>query len=86
MNNTDAYQSWLERNRNVDLSAGFANGVLQRISLDERRSAAQPGREMLPRWLEWVAHRPLVQAALLVVALVAGASRLAATWLIILSS
>lgn len=86
MNSRDAYQSWQEKSRSVEISDEFAKGVMKQISLHEAQPwAAKPGLEMFQRWLEWVAHRPLVQAALLVVALIAGAARLLATWQIILS-
>jgi len=86
MNSRDAYQSWLEKSRSVELSGGFAHGVMKQIALHERqRLEAKPGLEIFQRWLEWVAHRPVVKAALLVVALIAGTVRLLATWQIILS-
>jgi hypothetical protein len=86
MNSHDAYQSWLAMSRSVEPSAGFAQDVMKQISLDNRRpGTAKPGLEIFQRWLEWVTHRPLVQAALLVVALIAGAARLLVTWQIILS-
>jgi hypothetical protein len=86
MNNRDAYQSWLEKRRSVEVAGGFAQRVRQQISRDkEPRRAAMPGRELFQRWLDWVAHHPLVQTALLAVALVAGAARLLATWQVLFS-
>jgi hypothetical protein len=86
MHSRDAYQTWLVKSRSVQLSDGFAQGVMKQISRDaEQRQAAMPDRELFQRWLEWVAHHPLVQTALLVGALIAGAARLLATWQIILS-
>ncbi len=86
MNNRDAYQSWLEARRRLEPSAGFEKGVMKQISPPgPAPRAAKPGPELFQRWLEWVARHPLVKAALLVVALLAGAARLLATWQIMLS-
>jgi len=86
MNSDDAYQAWLEKRRSVAVSDEFVRGVMNRISLDERQPWAAPSNlERLQRWLEWVAHRPLVKATLLVVALIAGAARLLVLWQLVFS-
>ena len=86
MNSDDAYQAWLEQRRSVAVPDEFARGVMNRISLPDRQSWVAPANlERLQRWLEWVAHRPLVKATLLVVALIAGAARLLVMWQIVFS-
>ena len=86
MNSEDAYQAWLERRRSVAVSDEFARGVMNRISLSDQQPWAAPSHlERLQRWLEWVAHRPLVKAMLLVVALIAGATRLLVLWQLVFS-
>jgi type VI protein secretion system component VasK len=86
MNNREAYESWLEKCRHVEFSGEFTHSVMKQVSLHEQQlRTAKPGLEMSQRWLEWMAHHPLVRVALLVVALIAGAVRLLATWQIILS-
>ena len=86
MNNDDAYQAWLEQRRSVAVSDEFARGVMNRISLADQQPWGAPSHlERLQRWLEWVAHRPLVKATLLVVALIAGAARFLALWQIVFS-
>ena len=80
MNKTEAFQAWLEKSRVPDVSAGFSASVLRRISAPEpRRSTAQAGRALLRRWLDWLAPRPLAQAALLLAGLLAGAAQALAT-------
>jgi hypothetical protein len=87
MNNREAYESWLEKCRNVEFSGEFIQRVMKQVSLHEQQQqwTAKPGLEMSQRWLEWVALHPSVRVALLVVALIAGAVRLLVTWQIILS-
>jgi type VI protein secretion system component VasK len=86
MNNRTDYDSWLKKRRSVELSSDFAHAVMKQVALHEReRRTANPELEMFRRWLERMAHHPLVKLALLVVALVAGIARFLATWQIVLS-
>jgi len=86
MNSRDGYESWLEKRRNTELSAEFADGVMKQVSLHEQQQrTANSELKTFQGWLQRVAHHPLAKVALLVVALAAGAIRLLATWQIILS-
>jgi hypothetical protein len=83
----DPFSSWLAAKRSVAVSQEFSSDVMRQIALcEENRRTAYSGREMLQRWLDWVSLRPVLKAALLCGALLAGAARIYATLQIIFSS
>ena len=89
MNENDPYAAWLNQRRAVEPSPEFAQKVLAQIALAPQKQRAPRPVWPWDRWLEWILDwislRPLLQAALLVIGLVAGMARLAAIFQIILS-
>ena len=56
MNNREAYESWLEKCRNVEFSGEFTQSVMKQVSLHEQQQrTAKPGLEMSSAgWNGWL--------------------------------
>jgi hypothetical protein len=87
MNNNDPYQSWLEKNRNIEVSPDFSCEVMSRIYRYEQERGEGTARkpDLLHGWLEWISLHPAARAALIVAGLLLGVARLIASLQIILS-
>ena len=79
MNDNDIYQSWLESRRSSALASDLSKKVVAQILQDQRATRVKQQRRkwVIERWLEWISLRPLMQTAMILIAFVAGALRLA---------
>jgi hypothetical protein len=79
MNDNDIYQSWLESRRSSASAGDLSKKVVAQILQDQRatRAKRQKRKWEIDRWLEWISLRPLMQTAMILIAFVAGALRLA---------
>jgi hypothetical protein len=87
MNNTDPYESWLERKRDVQPSPELIDNIMDRVlTLDaEQRTAVTRPPPRIQRLLQWISLRPFAQAAVIAAGGIIGVLRLFAAFQFILS-
>jgi hypothetical protein len=75
MNESDPYQSWVQKRRSVEFPDGFSKEIVGQILRNE-----QATRQPRPKWvsrlqIEWISLRPGMQTATIAIAFVAGEQR-----------
>jgi hypothetical protein len=85
MNENDPYQSWVGKRRGVVFHDAFSKKVVEQILRNDQVARQPKPKWGIGRWIESIPMRPGMQAAMLAIALLAGALRLILVLQIVLS-